>query len=343
MNNLRGLAIGIGSLPHKNAQEAVDLVLRYLPSIPFWPQLPKRDLREGMLVQFSEHLPCLEVIDGGIFLNPRDLDRNLEKFYEKVIAQDIDYFKISEQFASGLYRLQESLNKSDLTDPALIKTQITGPFTFLAGINDESGRSLLYDPVFKQAIIKGLSMKALWQIGLFKSLHKKVILFIDEPYLGCFGSAYTPLNREDVIGGLTELTDGIKSADTLIGVHCCGNTDWSIFTDLPNIDIINFDAFDFQDKFILYAKDIKKFLERGGVICWGIVPTYMHSLSENVKTLVDRIYRGVDQLEKKGIERRLITDNLLISPSCGLGTLTLIEAENIFKILSEVSLFIRNI
>jgi hypothetical protein len=123
--------------------------------------------------------------------------------------------------------------------------------------------------------------------------------FFDEPYLGCFGSAYTPINREDVVVGLTELTQEIKSDGVLTGIHCCGNTDWSIFTEIQSLDIISFDAFDFLERFLLYAENIREFLGRKGIICWGIVPTQNFSGKETPQLLTEKNYAGIDVLVKK--------------------------------------------
>ena len=120
-----------------------------------------------------------------------------------------------------------------------------------------------------------------------------MIMFLDEPYLSAFGSAYTPINRDEVVGGLNEITQGIKSANVLTGVHCCGNTDWSIFTEVPNIDIISFDAFGFLEKFVLYADNLGNFLKRGGVICWGIVPTQEFSQQVTTNLLTTKIKEGM--------------------------------------------------
>jgi hypothetical protein len=218
-----------------------------------------------------------------------------------------------------------------------IKCQITGPFTVGASIKDEDGVAYLHNPIFMQAFIKGLSMKAIWQIDFFKEFNKKILMFIDEPYLGCFGSAYTPLNKEEAVKGLSELAAGIKSAPCLLGVHCCGNTDWSIFTDVAGIDIISFDAFDYQEKFVLYAESLKSFLGRGGVICWGIVPTQGFTGKETAQDLISKLEKGVEALVKKGINRDLLLKNLLFSPACGLGALAPSQAEAIFSLLSQVS------
>jgi len=341
MQELKGLATGVGSLPHKDIDSALDLIFKSVPEAPFWPQLPKRDIREGMIVQFSENLPGLKITKEGLSFNPKDKEKELELFYERIIAQDTDYFAISSDFALGLHKFYQRLEKSGLKNIEFIKLQVTGPFTFAASIKDDMGAALLHDPVFMQAIIKGLSMKALWQIKLFRKFGKKIMLFFDEPYLGCFGSAYTPINRGDVVKGLTEITEGIKSKDVLAGLHCCGNTDWSIFTDTTSMDIINFDAFSFLDKLILYADNLKGFLQREGILCWGIIPTQEFSGEDSAASSIKKIQVGIEALEKKGLERELVLRNLMISPSCGLGTLDSQKAEQIFGLIQETSALIK--
>lgn len=346
MMNVKGLATGIGSLPFVEAQEAVDLILRYLPNAPFWPQLPKRDTREGMITQFSENLPGLKIDQRGLRFAPVDKEKELEAFYEKFLEQDLSYFAISPDFARGLrafYQRLKALNPEDLSKIEFIKCQVTGPFTFCSGINDPEGKTILHDKVLMQAMVKGLSMKALWQLDYFKEFGKKIIMFFDEPYLTSVGSAYTPVNRDEVINVFSELTEGLRGLGCLVGVHCCGNTDWSMLADAQGVDIINFDAFEFQDRFVLYADDLSRFLKRGGIICWGIVPTQGYSASQTPEELSQKIKNGLDMLIKKGIDRQLLLERLMISPACGLGALDAQKAEGILSLLNQTSAFIRKI
>jgi methionine synthase II (cobalamin-independent) len=336
----KGLAIGIGSLPHLDAESALDLIFKYLPDAPFWPQLPKRDHCEGMVAQYSENLPCIRFKNGSVSFDPKDKEKELEVFYEKIISDDVDYFKISDSFAQGLHKFYQRLKVPGAKKVPFIKVQVTGPFTFLASINDENGRSLMHDPVLRQAILKALAMKLRWQINLFREFANEIIAFIDEPYLGSFGSAYTPVNKEDIVRELSEFGESVKAKDVLLGVHCCGNTDWSILTGVPHINIINFDAFSFQDKFVLYSEDLKGFLKRGGIICWGIVPTQEFSGKEDAQGLSTKLRQGIDNLANKGIDRDLLVGNLMISPACGLGTFDPQKAGQILKLLSEASSFI---
>lgn len=346
MQGLKGLATGIGSLPYTDADSALHLIFKYCPGIPFWPQLPKRDGREGMVAQFSENFPCLTFTKEGLIFNPKDKDKELEKFYDRIIEEDVEYFRITSDFSAGLYAFYQRLEQSKVEDISkinFIKCHITGPFTFAAGIHDENGVSLLHSEIFMQAIVKGLMMKALWQVSLFKKFGKKIILFIDEPYLGCFGSGFTPVNRDTIIKGLSELTAGFKSENVLIGIHCCGNTDWSLFTDVATIDIINFDAFSFFDRLVLYYNNLKGFFERGGILCWGIVPTQgFNEQQYTAKLLTEKIRYGIKSLLNKGLDKESVVDNLLLSPACGLGTLDIGTTEKIFKALWETAGFIKS-
>ena len=340
MINLKGLATGIGSLPLTDAKAAVDLVLRFLPQAPFWPQLPKSSQLEGMLAQFCENLPGLKLQGKDLVFSASDQEKELERFYDRFIEHDLEYFKISPDFAAGLHAFYERLSKADLSGLEFIKCQVTGPFTFCSGINQEQGKPILHDEVLRQAMVKGLSMKALWQLDHFKKFGKPMIMFFDEPYLTGVGSAYNPVNRHEVIEVYSELVDTLKNQHALVGIHCCGNTDWSMLTD-AGIDIINFDAFNFQERFVLYADNLKSFLKKGGIICWGIVPTQEFSTEQSPEFLAQKIKFGLDVLVKKGIDRQLLLERLLISPACGLGTLETQKAQGILSLLNQTSLFIR--
>ena len=179
-------------------------------------------------------------------------------------------------------------------------------------------------------------MKARWQIDLFRKFGKPIIIFLDEPYLVCLGSGFASINRQDVIRRLTELTDKIKSDGVLIGVHCCGNTDWSVFTEVPNINIISFDAFNFLDRILLYASNLLDFFQRGGMLAWGVVPTEDFNSEINAAILAERLNAGLNLLINKGIEEDLLKKRLILTPSCGLGVIDSEKAEPIFMCLSEL-------
>lgn len=70
----------------------------------------------------------------------------------------------------------------------------------------------------------------------------------------------------------------------------------------------------------------------------GIVPTQEFTGKETPDALAKRIKAGVDILAKKGLDKELVVENLLLSPSCGIGTLDSSRAEKILKLLSETAI-----
>ena len=57
----RCLATALGSVPHTDKQQAVQVVLTSIPDAPIWPQLPANGIREQMEVQYSEGIPRVVV------------------------------------------------------------------------------------------------------------------------------------------------------------------------------------------------------------------------------------------------------------------------------------------
>ena len=328
---------GIGSLPHKYSAPVIQLVLKHLPAIPFWPQLPQRSFLEGMAAQFTEGLPNVVIDEPNkkILVDTTDIESGLADFYQHYLDNDIDYFAISLERAVGFYGMFNQLQKGH-GNLQYVKGQVTGPITFGAMLTDKEGVALMHHPALADALNKCLIMKARWQIAAFKKLGLKSIIFLDEPYLMGYGSAYVPLNKETVISRLAELADTIHKDDALVGIHCCGNTDWSALLATP-VDILNFDGYGFMDKLMLYTDDLKRFIERGGVIAWGMVPSVELDKPVTAEEIISKLDQGVNTLAQKGIDPGKIAAQSILTPSCGLGALGADEAEKRLQLLAEVA------
>ncbi|MFH0845319.1 MAG: hypothetical protein V1930_07565 [Pseudomonadota bacterium] len=339
MNDFRFMATGIGSVPTLDLQGACARILELIPGMPFWPQLVKRSPLEDMSIQFSERLPLLEVQKEkrSLRLSSGEWESELVTFYERLMAEDIEYFAVSRDYAPGLHEMVEAVKRSPARYGPYIKGQTVGPLTFAAGISGREGKSLLVDPEFRDAMVKGLAIKALWQSRELGKTGKRVILFLDEPYLSGFGSAFTPIQREEVIVILKEVIDYVKErSETLIGIHCCGNTDWAMLLE-SGPDIINFDAFSYMDYFLLYSKEILRFLERGGAIAWGVVPTAAFTGKESVEGLTLKLREGLDRLRQWGVDPGVVKAGSLLTPACGMGTMDRDSADRVLVLLSQLS------
>ena len=342
----RFLATAIGSLPHEDAAKAVEVVLGSVPEAPFWPQLPRLGIQEQMEVQYSEGIPCV-VLDrekGRMYFDTsQDYSEGFAAFYEGYLAAEgtdgaaaLSSMAVSPAFSKGLYALESRLAAEGKKRP-WVKVQTTGPCSFALTVTDENKRAIYYNDEFRDVVIKALAMKCRWQLRKFKPLAERTICFIDEPILSAFGSStYVSVKREEVVAHLEELIAAVHAEGGLAGIHCCGNTEWSILVD-AGADIVNFDAFGFGETIAMYPAAMKAHLERGGAIAWGIVPTSVAIRQQTVETLVARFEKVAEGLAVKGIDKKLIFDQAMITPSCGTGSMEVANAERVFDMLRLVS------
>jgi methionine synthase II (cobalamin-independent) len=327
--NLALCTVGGGSLPHTDPDVACQLVLDTL-DIPTWPQLPQRTYRENMYVQFSERFPGVVLAGERIYVDRnRDLDPQLEQLYLAYLNDDLAYGTINLEYAAGLHRFLHL----DIGRPPAVKGQVTGPVSWGLTVVDQDRRPVLYDEVLADAVAKHLRLKAAWMERELRRLSPETIIFVDEPYMSSFGSAYISLEREQAIELITEVLAGIQG---LKGVHCCGNTDWSLLMSTP-INILHIDAYDYADSLALYPDEVRAFLGRGGMVGWGIIPASDHVWEETAGGLVDRFEAAVGLLTAKGLHHDDLLAAALISPSCGCGSLKVETAEQVLHMTAEVS------
>ena len=328
----------IGSMPHIDPQEACAHITHYLKDIPAWPQLPRRAFLENMYVQYSQGFPGIVINEGEkkVYVDrSQAADEALERLYDAFLEDKTDENPIGPEYAAGLYQF---LTMTELS-PLVVKGQVTGPVTWGLTITDDSGKGILYDDVLGDAVPKLLKLKAAWQEKQLKQICRDTIIFVDEPYMSAFGSISVMLSREKVISLLEEVFSGISG---LKGIHCCGNTDWSLLLD-TSVDIISYDAYNYAQSLSLYPAEVKKFLDRGGTIAWGIIPSDEDSIAkESIASLKDRLEETMAPFTRKNIRFKQLIEQGLLTPSCGLGSLTKVEAAvRALELLAELSVMIR--
>jgi hypothetical protein len=341
------LATAIGSLPCSDPDQALNLILACIPDAPIWPQLPRLGINEQMEVQYSEGMPCVEIdrVKGRMYFDTsKDYSELFAGFYEAYMAAtdapsgagDFSAMAINPGFSRGIPALENRL-KAEGRKRACIKIQTTGPCSFALTVVDENKRAIYYNEEFRDVIIKALAMKCRWQIQKFKPFAERIICFIDEPILSAFGSStYVSVKRDDVVSHLREMIDAVHAEGGLAGIHCCGNTEWSILID-AGVDIVNFDAFAYGETIAMYPAAVKAHLERGGALAWGVVPTSTAIREQTVESLTAQLERVMDHLASKGIGKQLILEQALITPSCGTGSMEIADAERVFKLLGDLS------
>ena len=322
-------SVAAGSLPHTDPAAACQLMASSL-DIAAWPQLPRRSFHENMYCQFSERFPGVVVADERISLDRNlDLETELEQLYLAYLTDDLEHGSISPDYAAGLHCFLEN----GVGQFPIVKGHVTGPVSWSLTVTDEDRKPLLYDEVLAEAVSKHLRLKAAWMERSLGALSPQTIMYLDEPYMSCFGSAFVSLGREQVLSMLDEVLAGING---LTGIHCCGNTDWSVLL-ATTVDILNVDAYAFAESLALFPEEVGAFLDRGGIIAWGIVPASAQALEETVDSLAERFLQAVGLLVSKGLHQDDILASALVMPSCGCGSLTMEMAERVLQLTGRLS------
>ncbi len=337
-------ATGIGSVPFGDPEEAVSLILETLPQVPFWPQMVRLGFWEEMTAQAARGLPALKIDEATrtVLVDP-DLarDQALAEFYELILAGDSTPFALEEKEAHGFFSLIRAVSGGKVNCRTL-KGQLSGPVTFAGMVKDQEGKPILFDRELTQAVCLGLARKAAWQVQKFRDLGKDPVIFLDEPYLTGFGSAYLPISREEVLEILGQTIDDLREAaggPVAVGMHCCGNTDWGLLLEAP-IDILSFDSYGYFESLRLYEKAVKKFFDRGGWLAWGLVPTLNPEVFKNETT--DSLWlRFTQQVAQLAQDLQLVPKDILgraiLTPACGMGYMSPEEARGVLKSMAALS------
>lgn len=356
-NYLKFKPIAIGSLPHNNVEEAMSIVATNFTQIPFFPQLTNVQKAEDMVYQFLEGFPGINELSKFNLT----LDTDSENFYNDLETLFVDYetltsfsdykeilidknyqilnkYKISEKCSSTFKNFVQIIKEQK---PKYAKGQIVGPFTLSTSMKNSEGINFVFDQTLTDIITRVLGLKVLWQIIQIKKANPDTvpIIFMDEPTLSQLGtSAYLTVSKDDVKHMFSQIVNIIHKCGALCGIHCCGKCDWEIPIDV-NANIINPDAYSFGEHFSIYHKRIKEFLEKGGKIAWGIVPTLDENILSNItlKDLIEKFNNSVTYLTNTGIDEKLIKDNSLITSSCGAGGLSKDGAKKAMILVRELS------
>ncbi|MCL2711720.1 MAG: hypothetical protein FWD37_00375 [Methanomassiliicoccaceae archaeon] len=320
----------IGSLPYDNAKQALDKILDGRISYPSWPQLPALGYSESMYVQTGCHLPGVEIDDIGKKITVDVASYDPTEIYTAILSGDLSYFAHPDKYHRGLY---EFINR-DLSKFKAIKGQVTGPISEGLQIVDREGRSVIYDESYSEIVRKTVNMTAKWQSkGLLKH-NKNAILFFDEPSLTLLGTPFASISNEHAKQWLNESMEGVECEKA---IHCCGNTDWPLVFD-TDIDILSFDAYSYAHTIMMFADDVSKFLEKGGTLSWGLIPSTDDAIvSENADNLVKLFKEHIAMMVKKGIDEELLIKRSMITPQCGLGGVEKKNADKALDMLFDVS------
>ncbi|MFP4480693.1 MAG: hypothetical protein ACLFOA_07470 [Desulfohalobiaceae bacterium] len=325
------LTTAMAVMPHRDAQQALETALSL--DIPFWPQLPLLSYYEDMYVQAAEHFP-------GILLDVqnRTLRFSMDKFMqeaEEAMAKMSDpwYLDISQEY-SAVYH---SFLDMDLQDRPAIRGQLEGPISFGFNILDQDERPILFEDTVRPFMLEFMAKRINIQLKRLQEKNAQAFMFVDEPGLQFVFSAMSGYDDHKAKADLEEF---FAQVDRPRGVHLCGNPDWDFLLNL-DLDVLSLDVFSNGERFVSYVPAVKRFLERGGVLVWGMVPTNAEPFAEaSLDAMAARLEGLWDILDSKGVDKDWLLSRSLLSPAtCCLvnpdGTRTVEEAFRMIRGLSS--------
>ena len=300
------LTTAMAVMPHTDVQQALKTALSL--DVPYWPQLPNYSYYEDMYVQAAEHFPGI-VLDMELKTLRFSMNKFIEEFEETMTHfEEPDYFDVSETYSVVYHRFLDL----DLSDRPAIRGQLEGPVSFGFNILDQDDRPILFDDTIRPFMFEFMAKRINAQLNRLKNLNANAFMFIDEPGLQFIFSAMSGYGEQKA---KTDLDEFFSMIDSPRGIHLCGNPDWDFLLGL-DMDILSLDVYSNAEIFASCAPSIKNFLNRGGILVWGIIPTGFEAFQEeNLNFLSFKLNNIWKALGKKGIDINQIVRSSMLSPA----------------------------
>ncbi len=311
-----GSMTSIGALPHRDPRHAAELVLDLQRDLPAMPSLPNRSPREGLIQQALWGIQGVSIdADGAINV---DVDRIDPEAPLVDLGFDGDAyvgFKVFLDTAAGRI------------DP--VKFQIAGPVTTgvaltMFGVPDEIAFAVAKRAVDERA-------KALYTWVASALPDAPLVAFLNEPALVGTAERDFPLSTDSII----DLVSGVLATwegHAVTGVHCCGEADWKAILE-AGPQVLSLPVGAQVDRSI---GAVSSFLEAGGWIAWGAVPT-VAPVGQHAGLYWKTLSAQWCELVQKGADPVLIRRRSLITPHCGLGEHEIDQAEHVLRLCAKVA------
>ena len=326
------LATGVGALPHRDPIEACRAVLAVFPRIPYVPTLPNRGFLEAIVFADAEHLPGGVVRDGRLVIDrSTDPSEAMEQVLLDYLERNAEPYRVGKAYGSGFHAMMGR----DLSDALLVKCQVTGPVTFGMQVVDEARRPILYDPEYADLLGKLLGLRARWCENAMRERMgaRATLVVLSDPYLASLGSAVVPVDAGVAASAFEDIA---ALLDGGLGIHCCANTDWGFVLGLAPA-VVSVDAWTYAREFLLYADEIARYMERGGVVAWGIVPADHAAFAAEKPDAFFSRFEEIRARATETIDPDLFDRQSLITPTCGIRNANEEEAIEIMAATASLS------
>jgi hypothetical protein len=85
----------------------------------------------------------------------------------------------------------------------------------------------------------------------------------------------------------------------------------------------------------MYYNEVRVFLEKGGYLAWGMVPTTDAIEKETPESVINKFLSRLESLSVY-VPKELLLSHMILTPSCGTGSRSVEETIKIFQLLMRL-------
>lgn len=311
----QGMVTGIGSLPHRDASAAAAFSLASA-DLPAIPTLPRRSPAEGMISQAVAGMRGFTIGQYG----------SIAVDVDAVDPDDPASSQLHDDAYAGLFAFLDEAAERRYQGP--VKWQFVGPVTLgMALLRAGLPSPLAFDVAVRSVRAHLAKLLDVVHTALPSS---QQVVFIDEPSFGDISDEDFHLAPDTAID-LVSAALAMVEPRAAVGLHCCASADvGALLATGPHVLSIPVSAcLDGE------VSRLIRFIEDGGIVCWGAVPT-----SGPLSSSSDRSWRALADLwcdlVRRGADPVQLRQQSLISPECGLGTHSTEVAEQVAAMTRQI-------
>ncbi|QLY30051.1 methionine synthase [Nocardia huaxiensis] len=322
-----GIATGVGSWPGADAREAAATIVGELGELPHLVELPARGIGADMIGRTSALLVEMQFDSTTRGYRLAQRPGAVSRRAHDLLRTDLD-------------ALEEAWETAGLAGAGRsVKVQVTGPLTLAAEVELPGGHRVLTDSGALRDLSESLAEGVRNHVAeAGKRLGAEVLVQVDEPLLTAVleGSLTGPSVMNTVRAkpepeALHVLDTVITAQSGPVLVHTCADRPALGFLRKSAAAAIGFDlaAIGTAD-----LDSVGELLDAGKYLALGLVPAEPPSKPITWRDIAEP---GVRLMDRLGFRRRLLADQILVTPACGLAGAPLSWARKALGLAAETA------
>jgi methionine synthase II (cobalamin-independent) len=306
-------ASGIGSWPGTSPREAAEVVVGELHQLPHVVELPARGIGADLIGRAGALL-----VDITIDTVPRG--------YRIATGRSAVTRRAVSLLAEDIDALEEAWEKAGLRGTQrTVKVQAPGPITLAAQVELSNGHRAITDAGALRDLAGSLAEGvAAHRAEVARRLECAAVVQFDEPSLPAAlagrlpgVTSLTPVHPVDESAAAGLLDDCVATVGGEVAIHSCApGLPWSMLR-RSGVSAVSFDLS------TLAAADLDgvgEFLESGGTVMFGVVPTRAPDRRPSAEEVAKSVVAFTDRL---GFARTVLPAQIGVTPTCGMAGATL--------------------